>query len=204
MKETTKQNLSIFLITVLLAGNIYIWFNYIKPRLDSVKKLKQDIEEIKKNINFLKEYQKKAGELVQSYSSLSQEISKIDLALPAETQVAQILAILNDISKNNGIILDFLSCDENTGEDLGFLTIHTSFTTTYNNLKNWLKEIEKELRLMDVQEISIRSITEGGSQSSQITKVTTKTTTRTTLPKSAESSVSFIEARIILRAYFLK
>lgn len=204
MKETTKQNLSIFLITVLLAGNIYIWFNYIKPRLDSVKKLKQDIEEIKKNINFLKEYQKKAGELVQSYSSLSQEISKIDLALPAETQVAQILAILNDISKNNGIILDFLSCDENTGEDLGFLTIHTSFTTTYNNLKNWLKEIEKELRLMDVQEISIRSITEGGSQSSQITKVTAKTTTRTTLPKSAESSVSFIEARIILRAYFLK
>lgn len=207
MRETTKQNFSIFLITLLLGAIIYIFITYLKPALDDTKKINKEIAEIKKENEFLQEYQKKAEELVRNYSSLADQIGNIELAIPSHSQTAQILATLDNISRNNGIVLNFLSFDENVVENIGYVTIQTSFTSTYPNIKFWLKELEKELRLMDIEQISISAVESESQTGTAITKVTTTQTSSKITPsktKSSSPAPTFLYVSVTLKAYFVK
>ena len=156
MNETTKQNLAILAITLLLAGAIFIFFNYLNPAIKQSKQLKADIQETKDKIKLLKDYQAKAESLAQNYNTQGGNIGKINLALPDQPNTAQVLASLTAIARNHNIALSNLSFQEGENKNLSYLDVKTSFTTDYNNLKNWLEDIEKEIRLTDVEKVSIK------------------------------------------------
>jgi len=100
MTETTKQNLSILLITLLLVGTIFLFARFIKPSFDNTKELMLEIKKTEESIQLLQEYKAKSESLIQSYLNLGDQVESINLALPDNPQTAQVLATLDMISKN--------------------------------------------------------------------------------------------------------
>lgn len=158
MTETTKQNLSILLITLLIAGTIFLFTNFIKPSFDKTKEFSLKIKETKENIVLLQEYKAKSESLIQSYLNLGDQVDNINLAIPDNAQTAQVLATLDMISKNTGISLSTLIFREITKDGQNYLEIKTRFSGTYENFKKWIEEIEKELRITDLTKSSIQTI----------------------------------------------
>jgi len=174
MRETTKQNFSILAITLLLVASAYIFLNFIKPSLAQRKELLAQIQETQTKIQMLKDYQVKFNNLVQNYQNLGAEIELINQALPQEAQTAQILATLDAISKKTGISLNDLAFTLQTGEDYNTVNIKTNFSANYAAFKNWLNEIEKELRLFDLEKVNIKASVAPSLTGSK--KTTSKTT----------------------------
>ena len=156
MNETTKQNLAILAITLLLAGAIFIFFNYLSPAIQDSKQLKLSIKNTQDKIQLLQDYQSKAEALAKNYATQGDSISKINLALPDQPNTAQVLASLNAIAQTHKITIGSLSFQEGKEKDLSYLEVKTSFTTTYDNFKAWLEDVEKEIRLTDVRKVNIK------------------------------------------------
>src|SRR5680860_69549 len=156
MTETTKQNFSILLITLLVIGTIFLFARFIKPSFNSTKELMVEIKKTGENIKLLQEYKAKSESLIQSYLNLGDQVESINLALPDNPQTAQVLATLDMISKNTGISLNNLSFREFTKDDRSYLEIKTRFSATYDNVKGWIEEVEKELRVIDITKSDIK------------------------------------------------
>ena len=157
MTETTKQNFSILLITLLVIGTIFLFARFIKPSFDNTKELMLEIKKTGENIKLLQEYKAKSESLIQNYLNLGDQVESINLALPDNPQTAQVLATLDMISKNTGISLNNLSFREFTKDDQSYLEIKTRFSATYDNAKEWIEEVEKELRVIDITKSDIKS-----------------------------------------------
>lgn len=157
MTETTKQNLSILLITLLVGGTIFLFAHFIKPSFDSRKELILEIKTTEENLKLLQEYKSKSEFLIQSYLNLGDQVESINLALPDNPQTAQVLATLDVISKNTGVSLSGLNFREITKDGQSYLEIKTRFSATYEDAKKWIEEIEKELRIIDITQSNIKS-----------------------------------------------
>ena len=168
MTETTKQNFSILLITLLIAGTIFLFARFIKPSFNMTKELSLKIKETKASIILLQEYKAKSEFLIQSYLDLGNQIDDINLALPDDAQTAQILAILDMISKNAGISLSTLTFREITKDGQNQLEIKIKFSSSYENFKKWIEEIEKELRIIDLTKSGIQTIVSSKNKTSNV------------------------------------
>jgi Tfp pilus assembly protein PilO len=168
MTETTKQNFSILLITLLIAGTIFLFASFIKPSFNTTKELSLKIKETKESIKLLQEYKLKSESLIQIYLDLGDQVDDINLALPDDAQTAQILATLDMISKNTGISLSTLTFREITKDEQDQLEIKIKFSSSYENFKKWIEEIEKELRIIDFTKSNIQAMNLSKSKTSNI------------------------------------
>lgn len=176
MKETTKQNISILIITLLIGASAFLFIKMIRPALSEEKELKTKVKEAEEKIVLLKEYKVKSDVLIDNYSKLGDQIANINFALPDKPETAEALAILDVISKKLGITLNTIVFKEGIEKEMNFLEIRTSFSASYDDFKQWAGEIEKELRLMDFlnTEVKFADISQQVSSSSA-KKKTTKT-----------------------------
>lgn len=196
MKETTKQNLAIIFITLFLGGSLYLFINDINPLITRNKELKKEIEEEKLKIAKLEEYRKKSEELIKTYMNLGEEVNKINQALPSDSQSAQIIAVLDKIFKDNNTMINSISFSEGSKEEYKYLEAKISFTATYEGFKNLSQEIEKELRLLDIDKVSIKSFSSQTVTATPTTKP--KKTTKTTQPASP-----YLEFNLSILSYYL-
>jgi len=166
MRETTKQNLSIIIITILIAASVYVFINFIRPEMEQRKDLVAKITEAQEKIKILEDYKVKFDLLSQNYQNLGDKIEMINQALPSEPQTAQVLATLDALSKKTGLPLNSLNFNTQTKdnyEKLNILGIKTDFNASYDTFKVWLGEIEKELRLFDLNKINIKVVSSPSS-----------------------------------------
>ncbi|MDD3487745.1 MAG: hypothetical protein PHH35_00030 [Candidatus Pacebacteria bacterium] len=155
MRETSKQNLAILFITIIVTATIFFFIRFIQPAITEFKELSAMIKREKEKILLLKEYKAKSESLIQAYLSLGDQVNDIYLALPDNSQAAQLVSILDVIFVGNEIPLSYLSFTETNQEGQNYIDIKTNFFATYEGFKNWVKEIEKELRLIDLIRVRI-------------------------------------------------
>lgn len=166
MNEVTKQNLAIILITILLASSVYIFVNFIMPSAEQRKDLGEKIIKTREKMDMLQDYQEQFNLLVQNYENLGSKIDMINQALPSDPQTAQVLATLDAISRKTNLPLNGLNFNTQAGRDYNILEIKTDFSASYEGFKAWLKEIERELRLFDLDKISIRLVSSSTKKAS--------------------------------------
>lgn len=178
MKETTKQNIATLIITILIGSLFFIFINYFKPTLNTLKDTLAKIEITKQKIDLLNDYQNKFNELKETYHDNAEKINQIDLAIPNDSQTGQALAVLDAISKNTGVTPStiFFATEEN--ENYGTLRINMTFVASYDSLKKWIQEIEKEIRLIDLNNIDISTVS---SQEPAIIRSGSRTSTQSNL-----------------------
>lgn len=158
MSQRIISIIIIFFLILLFAGGYFLW----SPKYQEFGNKKAEVEgkdaEIKQKQERLSELEAISVKL----SEYSNEVSKINSALPIEPSVAAIFNFIQKAASENGLILSDIDIGglyslEAGGERVQKMPFSISVLGSYSALKNFLSAIYKNSRLIEVKSISFAS-----------------------------------------------
>lgn len=189
MKETTKQSVSILMITLVFASAIFVLNKFTLVAFSEYQKNKISIQEKKESLKEVDSFRKLAEELNNKYNTLGGDFYKITEAIPTSPKFADLLATLDSIARLTNVTVKDIAfrdiANKKLNSDLYSLAeISLNITGSYGNISNFFAETEKELRLMDVVNLSM------------------KKTKGIEVVKGKQSVNEFLEVNAIIQAYY--
>jgi len=101
-------------------------------------------------------------DLTERYSKISREsIDRLQKMIPPEAGREQIILILRNIATRNGMDIKELSFSESTQASGGVLQQRLIVEGSYDGFQGFLRDVEKSLRLSNVERISFSSSEDG-------------------------------------------
>lgn len=155
------KNLFIFfLLIILILGIIFFWW----PKYQEISDLKLKIKEKKIELQNRKEYFSTLAQLSQKLSHYGSELNIIDFGLPQEPFLFDLLNYLERQSSQSGLILErFKLIGISPSQKIKGLqetSLDFSCSGSYLAFKNFLSELQKSGRLIEVESISFSSARE--------------------------------------------
>lgn len=171
MRQSTKRLFSIFVSLAFLVAALIVYFNLTKPVFDEIQQVRGDQaarqEVLKTQENAVAQVKKLLG----TYQAQAQFQAAVSAALPLVPDVSTILAHVAAVSSANRITLQSVSLLPATvearnvnsaasstsslvGPASSFL-LQVKATGTYEAFKLFAKDLENDVRLMDVQSVDI-------------------------------------------------
>lgn len=165
------RNTGLFSLLVFLLVFLLGFFLLILPAHSRIQ-AEIEMNNLRLNTEFITENKKELEDLknlISAYESIRPSyIEKVNKIIPAPELKEKLLTQIETLANNNGLLLKSVSVDliepssqrrtaEAPASQEKVKKIKISLTvigTNYNNLKNFLRVFENNLRLMDVQRIS--------------------------------------------------
>lgn len=162
----------IILIILILAFVAIVIFLDV-PGVQGVLQTRKDIETQKQILLDDQDFLATVKELTRAYENNKENIDKIDLILPTKEDIPNLMVQVESLVFEQGLILDKLEVNAPTegtetinAEDVRVkgetsvakyetLTIVLGFTGDYSALKNFLKATEENMRLIDIDSVSV-------------------------------------------------
>ncbi len=155
--------LTIFIILLLI-------FFLVSPEYRNFKTLQLELGVKKAEYNAEYEYYSQITQNYYNIQNNSEKIKKIDIALPSDPVLGDLVYYVQDEALKNGLILKSIfltkvpsASDEEKIKDIGF---SLSLLGNYKALESFLNSLEKSSRLFEINGISFGA----GSGSSQSTQ----------------------------------
>ena len=162
----------LFITIILISGSLLIGLFYLRPQWQQFGALRQEAENLR-NISA------ELDELIQNRDALTKivntvpktDLGKIDLALPSGPRSAEFLTLLEALAQKNRVALKQVNLTEPSLEARGqprpggtvsmpgantFRELPTTLNASgsYESFKSFLKDLERNLRIIDVESIS--------------------------------------------------
>lgn len=167
-----NNNIAIILILV----SIGIFYTFTSGQYKEVKRLSEQASRYEGVLESASSIATLRDSLLTNYSSIPRtEIERLEKVLPANVDTMQMALNLDGIAARYGISVKSIKTTTDTAvTDPTILpeydtstykkaVVSFSFIATYQNFKLFLKDIEKSLRLMDINSVSFQSSTAGES-----------------------------------------
>ena len=148
------------MIVAVIAGFVV----FIVPTYQDVGALRTQVADFNTVLDNAKTLQQQRNTLVTKYNAFDpNNISKLSTMLPANPENVQLILELNAAASQYGMVLQNVKIDAPTdtssqivvsggkSPDIGNLTITFSVSGPYNGFTNFIKTIEKSLRIIDIQ-----------------------------------------------------
>ncbi len=181
------MNRRLIITIVSFLASIALVIFVIWPLISSVMESRAEIQEREEQKEALQELVVKTQELTQEYQAMSEEVNKFFLALPDQKEVSYLLVQFENLAISNGLLLESVKFGQEGGEqeELGMGmtgmnnaaaggstqtrsfasgTVNISVNGSYAAFKGYLADLEKNIRVMDVEKISFTQ--QKGDQSS--------------------------------------
>jgi Tfp pilus assembly protein PilO len=148
---------TLFGFCVLVWGIVFLWW----PQYQNFSRLRLEIREKKFALQTKKEYFSNLENIAKTLKEHSQEVAKIESALPAKVTVSDLVNFVNEISSQNGLLLQKFEVGNpsSLGPDSNILKIPLTISVagSYSSFKNFLAELQKSSRLLEIENISFLS-----------------------------------------------
>ncbi len=177
MKQSSKRIASVFLALVFIVAAFIFFFDLVQPTYTDAKALqsKQLGEEsyLKNQITLVSQVQA----TLNTYQNEAQSAANVGLAMPSGEDIAGALAQIQGIAANNNIAINSISVtppeiqvrataaggtaassSSSLIKPLGSFTFKFAASGSYESFKNFLSEIETNIRIFDVKAISLQPI----------------------------------------------
>ena len=147
------------MIVAVIAGFVI----FIVPTYSDIGTLRAQAADFNTVLNNAKTLQQERNTLVAKYNAFDpNNISKLSTMLPGNPQNVQLILELNAAASQYGMVLQNVKIDTTDtsttsqpaaaqNSDVGNLTITFSVSGPYNGFTNFIKTIEKSLRIIDIQ-----------------------------------------------------
>jgi Tfp pilus assembly protein PilO len=182
MKPATKRFISSGIALILVVAAFVVYFDFVRPAYSEIG-VKQG--EMASSENLLKNQKSAIDQvegLIQSYGSRTDLQGVVSEALPPGPDVATALAQINGIAENNRLSpqsfsVSLVSTSGSSGQSaskstskssatfikpIGRMNFQVKLIGTYEDLKLFLRSIETNTRIMDVQSISVQQVGKPG------------------------------------------
>lgn len=166
------QKYSLFSLLAFLVA-VFIIFVFLIPQWSGIGNQRAEKINKQKYSNELKAIVAHIDELSGMYVASEENLGKLSLAIPSESELPNLLIQLDDIAVKNGMAIGDIKFDivknaENTGEGVDVIKINLDIKGTYLDFKKTLADIERNVRLMDVSSIGFSGIESGVAESDLI------------------------------------
>ena len=155
-------------IALLIFIIILLVFFLVVPEYNTFKSLQTQLSEKTAEYNAQYDYYVAIDKTYQSLQSHQNDIQKIDDALPQGIVLGQVIFSLQEIAKDNGLMVKDLflsqSSSSTTGSDatsnsnIKEVVFSTDLLGSYASLESFLTALEKSSRIFEVTSISFGSI----------------------------------------------
>ena len=154
MKET-KNILSLFLISIL----IFIFVGL--PKFEIFLKEKRVLDNKKEELNIQGQYFKKLKDIESELVFYTPKLELVDLIISDESIVPSFVYYTTITGQNSGVFFDELSSvSKNIYIDypgLNEINIDFSLSGSYNDFKNFISTMEKSIKTVKINKVSISS-----------------------------------------------
>lgn len=167
MKYTTKRNISLVIVLILVGAALGVFFGMDWPAFKKIGELNGKISQEKAQYEDQYEAVQIAKSIINQYKSLSGVNQTISLSVPREAEIQNIIAQINNISLQSALTTQSVNFDDLTVvqpkkdvlvKNNKITRIDISLMGSYESFKTWLSAIEGNIRLMDVKAISFSGI----------------------------------------------
>lgn len=154
---------NIITILFLLVAVAVFWF-WTRPLLADIDGLKAEKDSYDQALSKSRELEELRNSILDKFNSISgEDRSRLFKMLPSESEVTKMLVQISDMADaSGGVVLNFLDVQDSgsgvistTKEQVGYqemsITINTS--SKYEDFLVFLSELQKSLRLIDVERI---------------------------------------------------
>lgn len=169
------------LIVLLLFGTALVTFFYLQPTWDEFQILRKNNSGLQNLSAELDDLINNRDLLFKKINAISKDnLAKIDATLPKGPKAAEFLVFLENLSTKHSVILKDTTLTGSAvtkvptspgqpkpsgpttvqGQKISDLPLSLNITGSYEALKNFLGDLEKNLRITDVENISFNSPTE--------------------------------------------
>lgn len=161
---------------IFIVISIAIFFGFTNPRYQGVKVIRDEVARYDEALDRAKDLTALRDELNAKYSSFSpDEIDSLNTLLPDTIDTVRLIIDVNNIADRHNLTLLNISVaggpDQNknqnsgaigpSGNDYGTIELSFNVSTTYDQFKTFLSDLERSMRLIDVKNISFGAAAEG-------------------------------------------
>lgn len=158
-----KNSTAIFLL-ILSVG---LFYTFTSPMYGQVKELSATSDEYKNVLDNISNIIETRDKLQVDYNSISRaEIERLSKVLPANVDTVRLALDLDAIASRYGISISNVSIDTQSEQAATQVTltdheppyqstlVSVSLVSSYENFKNFIQDLEKSLRIMDVRTVN--------------------------------------------------
>ena len=190
------MNRPIVIIIIFIALTALVAWQYFMPIFDKVSELRGDLKTWQGKLNETQALSRKLEFLKNKYNTMSDEIERVNQAVPKGEDIPGLLVQLEQLASQNGLILNSVSfamadskkakkttvvAENSLSAATGalsstlkssvpvgtkILTVDLSLAGIHNSFRTFLSAIEENLRIMDVATINFSGKTSGLSPES--------------------------------------
>ena len=159
--------IKIIINLLLIISALYSVFFLFQPQFKEISFLKNEVASYKENFNNINKVRELRDKYLKDYNEISEENkAKLGIMIPKAVNEGEMMLMLDSIAKLNNMSLtgiSFAKEEEQTSAILGLGKKDNSYTPyffsmdltgTYAGFKNFLKDIEKSLLIIDLDLIS--------------------------------------------------
>lgn len=176
MKYSAKRNLSLVLSGIFLVLALIVFFSMLWPTFTSINELNKKITQERAQYESQNQAVQVAQSIISQYKSLVSVSQTISLSIPKDTEIQNLIAQINNISAQSGLLLQSIGFEEvglnapvnskSIIENYKTLQLSINLTGNYDSFKTWLSAVENNIRLMDVGAISFAGLSTSSKSAS--------------------------------------
>ncbi len=168
MKASTKRVSSLLLTAALFMASLFVYATLIRPAYDVVTLLRG---ELVSKTEFLQRQQgaiSDVQQLLAQYQGVANLSDSLSMALPNKENVSSILSQITAIAQSSGIAIQAVgvtylplkpaTATISLARGLGTLRLDIEMAGPYASLKRFLQSLETNIRVMDIQNLTIDPI----------------------------------------------
>jgi len=165
MKPAAKRLMGIFLSLVLVIASLVVYSSLLVPKYKDIQNLRGERSALGGVLIEEKEAVAAVRTLIAQYSSVADLRNSLAVTLPNKEETASMVNQFQGIASSNGILMSSLSIRplaiqptglEEIVRPVGILRFSMNLIGEYTSLKEYLKAIETNVRIMDVQSIQVK------------------------------------------------
>lgn len=160
------KSTSAFSLILISAGLFYMFIN---PQYQEIKSLRAEASEYKAVLDDIMLLENRRDELLKKYQSMPKsEIERINKALPDHVDTVKLAMDFDAIAARYGISIKSIETSSESqnnnnqaniiqpfsGKPFDTVNVSFSFVSTYDNFRKFMNDIEKSLRIIDIDSMS--------------------------------------------------
>ncbi len=171
MKQSSKRLISVLLSFLFIAGAFLLFFDLVQPTYSDMQNLRSQQLGEETYLKNQTELAKQVQTILNTYQNEAQSVANVGLAMPSGADIAGALTQIQGIAASTGVTITSIAVTPPTIQlrpqqggaatstallkPLGSFTFKLSAAGTYESFKNFLSEIETNIRIFDVKDASL-------------------------------------------------
>lgn len=166
MRNSSKRAFSILIASILFIASLVTYSSFISPAYEDIQQKRGEVASAQKKLDDYKKLMEKVNQALSQYQSEEQARQAISLAFPTNPEIPKAAYQIIGSAEEGKVSVNMISGKESlivpSKSDLikgrGVVSFDAQVTGSYQTFKNFVLALEQNIRILDIESISMNRI----------------------------------------------